>query len=355
MPFEVKSYSIASSSSPLTEQPLERRDVQPDDVEISILYSGVCHSDIHVGHNDWHNAQYPIVPGHEIVGKVVKTGSDVSKFNVDDIVAVGVIVGSCGECKYCERSEEPNCKAGATETYNDAEPQFPGHRTAGGYSQKIVTNSRFVYHVPKLLQAPELISGVAPILCAGITTYSPLVRNNIGKGSKVAIAGLGGLGHMGVKLAHAVGAEVTVISRSHKKDAEAKALGAHHVVASTDPEEMKAVADEFDLIIDTIPFDHDINIYLPTVAPFGNLCIVGQIGPLSSGLDGSALIGGNRSVTGSCIGGIKETESLLKLCGEHKIVANHELITMDQINDAWERISQGLTQNRVVIETYKFK
>lgn len=354
MPFTVKSYTVPEAKGTLVEKPLERRDLLKDDVKIDILYSGVCHSDIHQALNEWGVANYPLVPGHEIVGKVEEVGSSVTQFKVGDVVAVGVLIDSCGDCTFCDKHQEPHCKT-KVETYNSEDFRFPGHRSAGGYSQKIVAPERFTFHVPKELQSPELLPGVAPIMCAGITTFAPILRNNIGKGSKVAVAGLGGLGSMAVKLAHAVGADVTVISRHHKKDHIAKGYGAHHVVSSSSEEEMKEAEEKFDLIIDTIPFEHDTNMYIELLAPFGNLCIVGQIGPMAGKLDAGLLVGGDRKVSGSCIGGNEEISELLRVCAEHKITSDFQLITIDQINDAYKQIIAGEVAKRVVIETYKFK
>lgn len=353
MTFTVNSYAVHDNKSDLVPYKLERRDVLPDDVVIQITHAGICHSDIHVAHDNWGIAKYPLVPGHEIVGVVEKVGDKVTKHKVGDVVAVGCMVDSCGNCQQCDNNHEMFC-AESAQTYSFPERRFPGHTTAGGYSEKIVVKDHFVLTVPKALQDPKLLPGVAPILCAGITTYSPMMQYGLKKGDKLAIAGLGGLGHMGVKIANAMGVEVTVISRSHKKDAHAKELGASHVIASASPEEMAANAGKFDLVIDTIPFDHDINQYIPLVKPLGTVAIVGHLGAFKESLVSFPLIAGNRRLAGSVIGGIKETQDLLELCAEHKIVAKSKLISMEEVNNAWKAMVDGESESRYIIDIAKF-
>lgn len=354
MPFTVNSYASLSVDAELTPFELERRDLLDDDVLVDITYTGICHSDLHVAHNDWGYTQHPVVPGHEIVGKVSKVGSKVTKHKVGDYVAVGCLVDSCGDCAACRADEETFCLKGSTQTYGSPEPRFPGHNTAGGYSEKIVVPEHFALKVPAALQAPELITGVAPILCAGITMYSPLREYNVQPGQKVGIVGLGGLGHMGVQLAKILGAEVVVISRGHKKDAEAKSLGASYVIASTSKEELEKHSGTFDLVIDTIPFDHDVNTYIPLLKNHKTLVIVGHLGSLEAApVQTIPLLMGNRRIAGSAIGGIRETQELLDLCAEHKLIAENEVITMDKVNDAWKAL--GDSASRFVIDITKYR
>lgn len=355
MPFTVNSYAALSKDSELVPYTLERRDLSKNDVLIDITYAGICHSDVHIAHDDWGFATpHPIIPGHEIVGTVSAVGETVTKVKVGDCVAVGCMVDSCLECIPCKADEEIFCIKGATQTYGSPEPQFPGHTTAGGYSEKIVVRDHFVVQVPKELQTAELLPGVAPVLCAGITMYSPLREYKAAKGQKIGIVGLGGLGHMGVKLAAAIGAEVVVISRSHKKDAEAKALGATSTISSSSKEELAANANTFDLIIDTVPFDHDVNVYVPLLKNHNTLVLVGHLGSLeATPVSTHGLIFGNRRIAGSCIGGIKETQELLEFCAKHKIIADNEVITMDKVNDAWKAL--GDSASRFVIDIAKYR
>lgn len=357
MTFTVNSYAAFDSKSPLTPYKLERRDSKPDDIIIKIIYTGICHSDLHCGRNDWGNTKYPAIPGHEIIGEVESVGNKVSKHKVGDIVGVGCLVDSCGTCDSCagKLACEIYCVKAPTQTYGSPEPRWPGHVTAGGYSEKIVVPEHFVLTIPKSLQTEKLLPGVAPILCAGITAYSPLHRYNIGKGSKVAVCGLGGLGHMGVKIAVTLGAEVYVVSRSHAKDEKAKALGANGLISSSSEEEMTKAANEFDLVLDTIPFDHDLNQYVPLAKPFGDICIIGHLGLLEKSISTIPLIFGNRRISGSAIGSIKETEMLLELCGKNKIIADHTVIAMEQVNDAWKSMDAGDIANRFVIDVKKFR
>ncbi|MBQ5154046.1 NAD(P)-dependent alcohol dehydrogenase, partial [Macrococcus caseolyticus] len=351
----VNSYAVFDYKSQLKPHKLERRDTEPDDVVIKIIYCGICHSDLHCAHDDWKNASYPVIPGHEIIGEVESVGDKVTKHKVGDIVGVGCLVDSCGNCQYCDMSEEIYCQKGSTQTYNFPERRFPGHRTAGGYSEKIVVPEHFTLSIPKALQTEKLLPGVAPILCAGITTYSPLNRSKIGKGSKVAVCGLGGLGHMGVRIATALGAEVYVVSRSHAKDDKAKALGAKGVISSSSEKEMKDAAGKFDLVLDTIPFDHDVNQYVPLAKIFGELCIVGHVGVFEKSVSSGPLVFGHRRISGSLIGGIKETQELLELCAEKSVISDHELIPMEKVNDAWTSMTSGDVANRFIIDVKQFR
>lgn len=355
MTFTVNSYAVKEQKGQLKPYRLERRDLYEDDVLIQIKYCGVCHSDIHVGHEDWGPTHFPFVPGHEIVGVVEKLGSKVTKHSIGDVVAVGCMVDSCLSCSMCEKSKENYC-LNITPTYGAPDPRAPrkGDFTAGGYSEKILVKSNFVLSVPKALQTPDLLPGVAPILCAGITTYEPMVNFGLQKNHRVAIVGLGGLGGMAVKIAKSIGAEVTVISRSHKKDSHAKSLGATHVLASTSKEEMKKSAFRFDLILDTIPFDHDVNIYTPLLKPEGTMTVLGHIGTFSTPIESVPLLFFGRKLAGSMIGGIKATQELLELCAEHKIIAEHKLINIQDVNEAWKSMSEGNSDQRFVIDVEKF-
>ena len=354
MTFTVNSYAAFSKDTELVPYTLERRDLAKDDVLIDITYTGICHSDLHKAHNDWGTAIYPVIPGHEIVGIVSAIGDSVTKVKLGDCVAVGCNVDSCLECASCKANEEIFCLKGVTQTYGGPDPRFPGHITAGGYSEKIVVRDHFVLQVPKELQTAELLPGVAPVLCAGITMYTPLREHNAAKGQKIGIVGLGGLGHMGVKLAVAIGAEVVVISRNHKKDDKAKMLGASGVIASTSKEELAKHAGTFDLIIDTIPFDHDVNVYVPLLKNHKTLVIVGHVGAFkTSPLSTTGLIFGDRRIAGSCIGGIKGTQDLLDFCAEHKIVSDNIVIDMKEVNEAWKVV--GETASRYVIDIAKYR
>lgn len=337
-------YAAHAAKEKLVPYHFERRDLRGNDVSIEILFSGVCHSDLHTVNGDWGPKPYPLVPGHEIVGVVRAIGSDVQKYKVGDRVAVGCMVDSCQECDQCHHHEEQFCRHGMTPTYG-APDRITGEITQGGYSKHIVVREEFVLSIPDNMD----ISRAAPILCAGITTYSPLRTWNVGQGSRVAVLGLGGLGHMAVKLAVAMGAEVTVISRTKKKEAEAKALGAKGILPSTDADAMKAAGCSFDLIIDTAPVKHDLNLYTPLLDIDGTLVIVGQIGPMEEPLT-MPLVFGRRRVAGSLIGGIAETQEVLDFCAEHNIYPECEMIKMDQINEAFSRLEKGDLAHRFVID-----
>ena len=297
MSIKVRGYAAQSDSSPLAPFEFERREVRSNDVEIDIEYCGVCHSDLHQAKNDWGWSHYPMVPGHEIVGRVRRVGAGVSKFKAGDLVGVGCMVDSCQHCHPCEQGLEQYCENGNVQTYNDTDRFGDNLPTYGGYSDTIVVTEKFVVRVPENLDT----QAVAPLLCAGITTYSPLKHWNVQKGSKVAVVGLGGLGHMALKLAHAMGAETTLFTRSAGKEADALSLGADKVVLSTDEAQMQAVANYFDVIIDTVPYSHDLNPYINTLALDGALVLVGLVGDLESTLSTVPLILGRRSVTGSVV------------------------------------------------------
>ncbi len=348
--FQVKAFGTEASDAPLKQLTIDRREVNSDDVEIDILYCGVCHSDLHTARNDWGGSAYPVVPGHEIVGRISRVGAAVTKFKVGDLAAVGCIVDSCRECASCKEDLEQYCFSGFTGTYNGADKHLGGH-TFGGYSEKVVVKEHFVLRVPENLDA----AAAAPLLCAGVTTWSPLRHWDVKEGSKVAVVGLGGLGHMAIKLAKALGAEVTLFSRTPSKTQDALDLGAHHVVISTDESEMQAVRGKFDLIIDTVPYVHDINPYVSTLAISGTIVLVGYLGPLDPFLNTVPMILGRKSVAGSVIGGIAETQEMLDFCGKHNIVSEIELIKIQDINEAYDRMLKSDVRYRFVIDMASLK
>ncbi|HEY3332815.1 MAG TPA: NAD(P)-dependent alcohol dehydrogenase [Capsulimonadaceae bacterium] len=350
MPLNVRGYAAQSATSPIAPHEFTRRDVRPDDVLIDILYCGVCHSDIHQARNEWGGSLYPMVPGHEIVGRVSKVGGDVTSFTVGQMVGVGCMVDSCQHCHSCELGLEQYCEEGMVGTYN-ATDRRDGMPTFGGYSEQIVVCYKYVVHVPDALD----IKSAAPLLCAGITTYSPLIHWKIGPDMKVAVVGLGGLGHMGVKFAHALGAEVTLFTRTANKEPEALRLGADHVVLSTDEAQMKAVANTFDFILDTVPNAHDFQPYLTTLTLDGTLCIVGLIGLIEPAISSPALIFGRKNVTGSCIGGIKETQDMLNFCAAKGITCDTEMITIQNVNNAYDRMLASDVHYRFVIDMASIK
>lgn len=337
-------YAAQSATSPLAPYEFERRTLRNNDVAIEILYCGVCHSDLHTARNDWGGTTYPAVPGHEIVGRVIDTGSDVTAHKVGDHVAVGCMVDSCKQCDQCHQGQEQLCREGCTLTY-DSRDRLDGEPTLGGYSRHIVVRDEFVLRVPEGLD----LAHVGPLLCAGITTYSPLRTWNVGPGSRVAVLGLGGLGHMAVKLAVGLGADVTVLSRSKNKEADALALGADRLLVSTDEDAMRQARSGFDLIIDTVPVQHDLKPYVPLLDIDGTLVIVGQVGPVDD-VSTVPLLMGRRRIAGSLIGGIAETQELLNFCARKNILPDCEMIRMDQINDAFDRMERADVRYRFVID-----
>jgi alcohol dehydrogenase (NADP+) len=346
----VRAYAATSATEGLAPYRFERRDPRPDDVVIEILYCGVCHSDLHTARNDWGWTTYPIVPGHEIIGRVLQVGSAVSRFKAGDAVGVGCMVDSCRHCAPCEQGTEQYCAEGSTYTYG-AMDRHDHRPTQGGYSERIVVSERFVLKVPEGLD----LKAAAPLLCAGITMWSPLRHWKAGRGSRVAITGLGGLGHMGLKLAKALGAEVTLFTRTRGKEADARRLGADSIVLSTDPAQMSAVQGRFDLIVDTIPYAHDLNPYVPTLATNGTLVLVGFLGGLEPLLNTTPMVLGRRSVAGSLIGGIAETQEMFDFCGEHGITSDVEVIRMQDINGAFERLLRSDVRYRFVIDMASLK
>lgn len=346
----VKAFGIEELGEKVKELTIQRREVKPTDIEIDILYCGVCHSDMHHVHGDWGKEKYPLVPGHEIVGRVTKVGSEVKKLKVGDLAGVGCLVDSCHTCDSCKKNLEQYCLSGSTVTYGGMDKHSGGH-TFGGYSEKIVVDEHFVLKVPANLN----LAAVAPLLCAGITTWSPLRHWNVQEGSKVAVIGLGGLGHMAIKLAKGLGAEVTLFSRSPNKEKDAFDLGADVVVISTDEEQMSAVIGKFDLIIDTVPYIHDVNPYIATLCIDGTLVLVGYLGGLEPILNTVPLIMGRKSVAGSLIGGLAETQEMLDFCGEHNIVSEIEMIDMQDINTAYDRMLKSDVKYRFVIDMASLK
>jgi alcohol dehydrogenase (NADP+) len=350
MPKQVKAYAATSAHEPLVPHPIERRELRVDDVEIDILYCGVCHSDLHTARNDWGWSQYPIVPGHEIIGRVVAVGNQVARYKVGDNVGVGCMVDSCGHCDACEEGHEQHCHESATYTYG-APDRHDGSMTQGGYSTRIVVQQDFVVRIPDGLD----LKAAAPLLCAGITTWSPLKNADVGPGSRVGVVGLGGLGHMAIKLAKAMGAEVTLFTRSPDKAEDARRLGADHIVLSTDPEQMASVAGQFHLIVDTVPYIHDLNPYIPTLRFKGTLTLVGYLGPLEPALNSMPMVIGGKALSASMIGGITATQAMLDFCGKHGIVSDVEVIRMQAINAAYERLIKGDVKYRFVIDMASLK
>ena len=350
MTMDVLGYAAQSSKDALSPHRFMRRGPRADDVVIEILYCGVCHSDLHSVRNDWGFSTYPIVPGHEIIGRVVSVGPDVTGFKPGDPVGVGCMVDSCRHCAACEKGLEQYCEELPTYTYNgvDRHDQMP---TYGGYSEKILVSDKFVLKIPDGLD----LKGAAPLLCAGITTWSPLRHWQVAKGSKVAVIGLGGLGHMALKLAKAMGANVTLFTRSPGKEQDARRLGADNVVISTDAGQMAAVNGRFELIIDTVPYVHDLNPYLPSLTLDGTLVLVGFLGGVEPVLNTVPLIMGRKSVAGSVIGGIAETQEMLDVCGKHGITSDIEVIKIQDINEAYERMLKSDVKYRFVIDMASLK
>lgn len=345
----VKAYGNYSATEKLVPLTIERRNLQPTDVQIDILYCGVCHSDIHTARSEWGPAKYPVVPGHEIIGRVIGIGSEVSKFKEGDLVGVGCMVDSCRHCEACEEGLEQYCENGATFTYGGKDKFLGGH-TFGGYSEKIVVDEAFVLRVPENLET----SKVAPLLCAGITTWSPLRHWNVKKGDKVGVIGLGGLGHMGIKFAHALGAYVVMITTSPEKGEDAKKLGADEVLISKDIEAMKAHQDSFDFLLNTIPVGHDVNPYIDLLKRDATMVLVGAIEPLKA-VNGGGLVRKRKNLAGSLIGGIKETQEMLDFCGEHNVLPEVEMVNIQNINEAWDRVVKADVKYRFVIDMKSLK
>lgn len=346
----VKAFGTAAAEAPLKQLHIARREPAPKDIEIDILYCGVCHSDLHTARNNWGGTIYPAVPGHEIIGRITRVGNEVTKFKAGDMAAVGCMVDSCRECKNCNKDLEQFCLSGFTGTYNGRD-KHSGGRTYGGYSEKVVVDEHFVLKVPENLDP----AATAPLLCAGITTWSPLRHWNVGKESHVAVVGLGGLGHMAIKLAKGLGAHVALFSRTPGKKQDALDLGADEVIISTSNQEMKDAAGRFDIIIDTVPYVHDLNSYIPTLSANGTLVLVGYLGPLEPMLNTAPMVMGGKSISGSLIGGIAETQEMLDFCGAHNITSEIEIIKMQDINEAYERMLKSDVRYRFVIDMASLK
>ena len=352
MTYEARAYAASGATAPMTPTTIRRRMPGPQDVQIEVLYCGVCHSDLHQVRDEWHQAMptvYPCVPGHEILGRVAKAGRDVRKFKEGDLAAVGCMVDSCRTCPACKEGEEQFCEATSTFTYNGPDKHLGGV-TFGGYSDSIVVDEAFVLRVPERLEP----AGVAPLLCAGITTYSPLRRWNVRKGQKVGVVGLGGLGHMAVKLASAMGARVVVFTTSPGKAEDARRLGAHEVLMSRNAADLQAHLSSFDFILNTVSAVHDLNVYLDLLKRDRAMTLVGapqtphQVSVFS-------LLFGRRQLSGSIIGGIRETQQMLDFCAEHGITADVEVIPMQKINEAYERLLKGDVKYRFVIDMASLK
>lgn len=344
---KTKSFAAPASDKPLEYYEFDRREPTSTDVEFEVQYCGVCHSDLHTAHGDWGTVQYPCVPGHEIVGIVTRVGSDVTAFKPGDRVGVGCMVNSCGECKACKQGFENSCFNQTVWTYSSKDT-IDGTDTKGGYSTIMVAPEHFVLSIPESLD----MAHAAPLLCAGITTYSPLSHWKVGPGMKVAIIGLGGLGHMGVKYAKAMGAEVWVISSSPTKTDVAKSYGATGLIVSTSAEDMAKNEHEFDFLLDTIPKAHDLTPYLKLLNIHGTLCMVGPIEPMP-GFHSGSVITGQKSIAGSGIGGIKETKEMLEYSAEHKILPEIEIIQIQDINTAWDSLMNKQMSKRYVIDMKK--
>jgi len=344
---KTKAYGAHASDKPLEALDIERRQPGPHDVQIDIAYCGVCHSDLHTVRSEWAGTLYPCVPGHEIVGHVSAVGSEVTGFKVGDTVGVGCMVDSCQHCASCGEGLEQFCENGFTGTYNGKTPDAPGH-TLGGYSQQIVVSDRFVL---KIHHPEDQLAAVAPLLCAGITTYSPLRHWGAGPGKKVGVVGIGGLGHMGIKLAHAMGAHTVAFTTSESKRQDALGLGADEVVISKDPQDMARHAGSFDFILNTVAASHDLDAYTRLLKRDGTLCLVGVPEHAHPSPNVGQLIFGRRSIAGSLIGGIAETQEMLDFCAEHGIVADIEMIPVQKINEAYDRMQRSDVKYRFVIDS----
>jgi alcohol dehydrogenase (NADP+) len=347
---EVRGYSAPNAHSPLAPFKFERREPGPRDVQIEILYCGICHSDLHQARNDWSNSLYPMVPGHEIVGRVVRVGAEVKKLKAGDFAGVGCMVDSCRQCSACKDHLEQYCEQGATWTYN-AKERGSEQLTFGGYSEQIVVDQHFVVSIPASVD----LKGVAPLLCAGITTYSPLRHWNVGAGQKVGVIGLGGLGHMGVKLAKALGAKVVMITTSPEKGKDARRLGADEVLLSRDAAAMAQHAASFDFLLNTIPVAHDVNPYLALLKRDKTMVLVGLLTPLEPPVQGVSLIFGRKSMSGSAIGGMEETQEMIDFCAKHNIVSDVEMVPIQAVNAAYERLVKNDVKYRFVIDMSSLK
>ncbi len=345
-----KAYGVKNEKDNLKPMEIKRRDVGDDDVKLDISYCGVCHSDIHTARNEWGGSTYPVVPGHEIIGRVTEVGKNVKNIKIGSLVGVGCMVDSCQECEPCKKDLEQFCEKGATFTYNSEDKHLKGQQTYGGYSNSVVVDKEFILSIPENLDE----AGAAPLLCAGITTWSPLKHWKVKKGDKVGVIGLGGLGHMGVKFANALGAHVVMITTSASKADDAKKLGAHEVLISKNEEEMAKHKGSFDFILNTIPVGHKMDPYIALLKIDATMVLVGAVEPLEP-FHGGGVIMGRKRIAGSLIGGIKETQEMLDFCGAHNIVSDIELINMEEINEAYERVVKADVKYRFVIDMKSLK
>ncbi|MFN8277379.1 MAG: NAD(P)-dependent alcohol dehydrogenase [Chitinophagales bacterium] len=342
----VAAWGASAAGALLKPMTIQRREVMPFDIEMEIMFCGICHSDLHVVKNDWGATQYPVVPGHEILGRVVRVGSEVTQFQPGDWAGVGCIVDSCRNCAYCQEGNEQFCENGWTVVFNAVDKKYGGI-TYGGFSKKLVVDARYAVLIPEALRQ----AAAAPILCAGITVYSPLRHWQAGAGKKVGIMGMGGLGHMAIKMARAMGAEVTVFTTSAKKTEDALRLGAHHVVVTTDAQQMKTVARQ-DMLLDTISAPHEVNAFLRLLKVDGAMVLVGLPNePLM--INGFSVVSGRRSFAGSNIGGIAETQEAINFCAHHRLLADVEIISPDELNQAFERLEKGDVKYRFVIDMHR--
>ncbi|KAA5931644.1 MULTISPECIES: NAD(P)-dependent alcohol dehydrogenase [Pantoea] len=345
---KINALVATQAGQPLRTGQVELRDLQADDVKIEILYCGVCHSDLHMARNEWGVSRYPLVPGHEIVGRVVATGDNVTKFSVGQTVGVGVMIDSCRECHFCKQHEEQYCEAGFTPTYNGTD-KYTGNTTFGGYAQHVIADQHFVVTVPDNLA----LNAVAPLLCAGVTVWSPLQHFNVKAGDRVGVVGLGGLGHMAVKLASALGAEVTLFTTSPAKGADARRLGASNVVISRDAAQMAGCQASLDIILDCVAAPHDLDPYLSTLKTNGQLVLVGIPDQPHPSPNVTPMVFRRLSITGTSIGSIQETQQMLDFCGEHNITADVEMITGEELETAFERMLTSDVKYRFVIDMQK--
>ncbi len=350
---KVVGYAAQQATAPLTPFNFERRDPRPHDIQIEILYCGVCHSDLHTARNEWKGTTYPFVPGHEIVGRVTAVGKDVKAFKTGDLAAVGCMVDSCHSCPSCKDNLEQYCENGVVFTYNSRD-KYDNSVTYGGYSTQITVDEKFVLQIPKTFKEDDL-AGVAPLLCAGITTYSPLRHWKISKGSKVGVVGLGGLGHMAIKLAHAMGAYVVLFTTSPGKTADAKRFGADEVVLSKNSTDMQKHLNSLDFIIDTVSVAHNLDAYTELLKRDGTLCLVGAPPTPHPAPNINNLIFKRREIAGSLIGGIKETQEMLDFCGQHHLTSDIEIIPIQKINEAYERMLKSDVKYRFVIDIASLK
>jgi uncharacterized zinc-type alcohol dehydrogenase-like protein len=347
---KVQGFAAHDAHSSLVPFTFERREPGPRDVQIEILYCGICHSDLHQARNDWSNSLYPMVPGHEIVGRVVRVGADVRKLKAGDLAGIGCMVDSCRQCSACKQHLEQYCEQGATWTYN-AKERGSEQLTFGGYSEQIVVDEHFVVTIPASVD----LKAVAPLLCAGITTYSPLRHWKVGPGQKVGVVGLGGLGHMGVKFAKALGAQVVMITTSPEKGQDAKRLGADEVLVSRDAAAMAKHARSFDFLLNTIPVSHDVNPYLGLLKIDGTMVLVGVLTALDPPVHGASLIFGRKHLAGSAIGGMEETQEMIDFCAKHNIVSDVEMVKIQDVNAAYERLLKNDVKYRFVIDMNSLK